>query len=385
MVARRILFVAEHGSYTREVWSGLCLHLRERAGWLVETAGAWLGAVARTKLDQFDGDGVIYAGARSEGNDWSAAAACELPLVYVQARGREVPTPSVLIDECAVGALAAAHLADKGLRRFAYYGQAGEYYSLKRWEGFRDTLVAMGLDEPVYHAPETPGETTVAAAGDWLASLDKPVGVFGSFSGWAMQLLHAARERGIAVPEQAAVIGGGDVEMLCEAMAPPLTSVDLGGRRVGYQAARLLDAMIDGAEAPAEPILLPPVGVVQRQSTELLAVDDELVIQAAAIIQRRVGEGLVVDELLDELAVSRRTLENRCSTALGATPGAMIRKARMDLAERLLAQTDLSLAEVAKRSGFTRQNRLSVAFRRELGMTPSAYREQMRSGMTPGG
>jgi len=161
-----------------------------------------------------------------------------------------------------------------------------------------------------------------------------------------------------------------------------LSSIRPDNRQVGYQAAKLLDALMAG-EAPPPPRWVSPLGVVSRRSTEITLSEDALVTEALNFIRDHCGwQELSVDHLLDELGVSRRTLELRMKQATGHPPNAAIIRARIQKAEKMLIETEQTMAQIAAACGFRRQGRFSAVFKKVTGMTPGEYRRQPAAPVT---
>jgi LacI family transcriptional regulator, galactose operon repressor len=156
----------------------------------------------------------------------------------------------------------------------------------------------------------------------------------------------------------------------------------VAGQRIGYEAAALLDRMIHGMACPPKPIRIPPHGVLSRQSTDILAIDDESVVQALRFIQDHASQDIVVKDILREVPVSRRYLEIQFRHYLGRSPAEEIRRVRLEKARSLLTRSDLSIGEIAVACGFANSTRLGVAFRKSYGQTPLSYRKQLTCGTT---
>jgi LacI family transcriptional regulator len=193
-----------------------------------------------------------------------------------------------------------------------------------------------------------------------------------------VQVAEACRQVGLRVPEDVALLGVDDDELDCELTRPRLSSVIVPAERIGYEAAALLDRLLAGERPPAEPILLPPTGVATRRSTEMLALADREVVAAVRFIREHAHLPLRVRDVLREVAVGRRTIERRCHKALGWGLGEEIRRVHLERARRLLARTELPMKAVAQQAGFSDFRHLAVVFRQELGLSPTAYRRQMR-------
>jgi LacI family transcriptional regulator len=166
---------------------------------------------------------------------------------------------------------------------------------------------------------------------------------------------------------------------VCELSDPPLSSVAFNPERVGFEAAALLDRLMARRARPREPLLVPPLAVSTRQSTDVLAIDDADVAKAIHYIRRHALEGITVEDILDEVPLSRRALEHRFRRRLGRTPKEEIQRLRLDEAKNLIASTDLPLARISDRLGFHQPAYLSAVFKRETGATPAEYRRESTS------
>lgn len=293
----------------------------------------------------------------------------------------------VLPDDVAAGTLAANHFIERGFRHFAFFGASWMIWSRGREAGFRTEI------ERVFRSRDAAAGFTYAshgsersvvaesqrrragAMGTWLASLPKPLAVFVANDLWGFEIVQAARELGLAVPEDVAVLGVDNEELLCEIAHPPLSSVRIGAEQIGHTAVAVLEEIFDGKRAPTKIARVPPIGVVTRQSTDILAVEDSSVASAIRHIREHAVRGLSVKELLNAIPVNRRTLERRFIRILGHTPLEEIHRVRLERAKVLL-QTDLAIYEVADRSGFATPEYMASSFLRATGHTPTAFRKQ---------
>jgi LacI family transcriptional regulator len=309
------------------------------------------------------------------------------PLINVSGVLPRPSAPRVGVDDCLCGAVAAEHLLDRGLRHFAFIGHRDHGYSVRREAGFRDVIERSGAHLESYYEPgrrpfDPMGRLWAQdqAIQQWIAGLTKPVGVFAPNDIWGVQIAEVCLQAGLQVPEEVAILGVDDDDLLCEFARPQLSSVALPTERIGYEAAAELDRMLKGARARPRPLLFPPLGVIARRSTEVLAVADQDVRAALHFIREQSHRAIRVTDLLREIAMSRRSLERRFRRVLGRSLLEEIRRAHVERARQLLAQTDLPLQAIAKRAGFTDAKRFSTVFREAVGVTPSAYRRQFRCG-----
>ncbi len=315
----------------------------------------------------------------------SALAAPRLPLVNVCGVLSNLRIPRVGLDDTAIGHAAANHFLDRGLRHFAFVGHLNHGYSIRRQAGFEDAIRRAGFRVTNYHE----SSATFVPRGQlwsmdprllkWLASLPKPTGILACNDLWGAQISEACRQAGLVVPDHLAIVGVDNDDLLCELARPSLSSVAVPAEAVGYHASELLEQLMARGKPTREPILLPPGSVITRCSSDILSVSDPDVAAAIRVIRQHSHEPLRTGNVLEVVPVSRRSLERRFRRALGRGIGEEIRRSHIEKARNLLASTDLPMSEVARHSGFSESKHLSVAFKQEVGMTPSEYRRQTRT------
>jgi LacI family transcriptional regulator len=187
-------------------------------------------------------------------------------------------------------------------------------------------------------------------------------------------LLDACRRAGVAVPEEVAVVGVENEESLCAVANPPLSSMRLNAEQAGYEAAAVLDGMMRGRKPPRQRTLLEPLGIVTRQSSDVVAIEDEELAAAVRFIREHACEGITVDDVLGAVAVSRSTLERGLRRVLGRSPNVEIRRVQLNRVQQLLIETDLPLSVIAARAGFRHLPYMCEAFKKQYGRPPGAYR-----------
>ena len=223
---------------------------------------------------------------------------------------------------------------------------------------------------------EARGELEGDAIAQWLQSLPRPVAVFACNDVRGRQIIDACSAIGLSVPEEVAVIGVDDDEVICELSNPPLSSVQPDTLRLGYEGAALLDAMMDGKTPPAETIFIPPKGISRRLSSEATAIDDREVAAAMRLIRDHACEGVTVQEIVTRLNVSRSTLERRFHAVFGRSPAMEIERVRMSRAKMLLMGTRYKLSKIAATTGYGTASQFATAFKRHTGFTPGEFRSQ---------
>ncbi|VGO15478.1 Xylose operon regulatory protein [Pontiella desulfatans] len=298
-----------------------------------------------------------------------------IPAVNIKSDYLNLPVASVLMDNMATGKLAAEYLIEKGVRRFAAtaWSIKGASGNLKV-QGFIEGLEARGFRATVLESYKEIQKL------DQILQVEKgeTVGVFAAEDFLGRMVIEACEDHGLRVPEDVAVMGCDNSPFICEMVKPTMTSVELGAERVGYQAASLLDSLIQHGEIPSEPIMVAPERIVERQSTDILEIGDELVAKSLRFIRANASRPITVGEVTDALFCNRRVLEKRFKTEVGRTLHEEIRRSRIERACKLLRESDMLVEVLAEACGYSSRERFNAAFRRETGKTPSAYRKEYR-------
>lgn len=384
---KRILLLIEASrAYGRGCLSGVSSYVRAHPGWRVLHISPESTQRVSAFIRGWRGDGVL---SRVETRE-AAEAIEQLGVPTVDLRGQYPISGGARLDTdpAATAALACQHLLERGFQNFAYCGYAGLTYCQERCEAFTSFLRQRGLDAFVYAPPseaarraaitlshEAYGETHVEQLVPWLEQLPKPVGIMACNDARGRQVICACGLAGIKAPQEAAVVGVDNDEVICELAEPPLSSVALNTHRVGYEGARLLDAMIDGrAATPEGTIHIPPERVQARLSTDVLAVEDRDLVAALEIIRENACAGINVNDVIRMSAMSRSTLERRFQKHLGCGPKDLILKVRFDKVMTLLRETDYELNKIARLCGFRTAAHLVSAFKQHTGVTPGQYR-----------
>lgn len=373
---RVALLIETTRTYTRELLAGVRRYAAEFGPWSTFIELRALDSSPPPWLKHWDGDGILTRTFTAEMN--AAVAATGLPAVELRSTSLPHQRPFVGMDNRLIGQAVAEHFLNRGYRQFATYGLSNERFFEQRIRNF-----VRRVEEAGFVCTELPaGETDRPQ--DWeqtqqrliaqLSALPKPVGVFAANDQLGVHLLDACLRAGLAVPEEIAVVGCENEETLCTLATPPLTSVRLDGLRVGYEAARLLDRLMQGQPAAESRVLVAPRGIVTRESSDDLVITDSLIACACRLIRERATTGMTVEELGQALNASRSTLERRMKAALGRTPKEEILRIRFREVERLLRDSDLTLEVIAERTGFGHASYFQAAFRERYGVTPGGFR-----------
>jgi len=366
-----MLLIPESFGYARRLLRGVYEYARGHGGWVFDAPAADYRRPPAHAIDR--ADGVIALLDQDAMADLLAAH--QTPVVNVGDTRRPADA-RVQTDDPAIGRAAAEHLLGLGLRHLACVDTDRRLYTAGRREAFESAVARRDRSPaaPFVYEPASVRRSAPALAA-WLKRLPRPAGVFCTADALAVHVAEACHARGFRIPEDIALLGVNNDDVNCERMNPPLSSIHTDGERAGYLAAEALDALMDGRR-PITPQRVPPVGVVTRRSTDTLAVPDLDTRAALRYIREHVGDGLLVDDVLAEVPVSRSSLERRFKQLLGRTPLQEIRRTRIERAKQLLSTTRLSMSAIAASAGFNSPQRMATVFKQETGITPRAYRGQ---------
>ncbi len=289
---------------------------------------------------------------------------------------------SVCVDETKVARLALAHLMEKGITRVTSFRFSSDDFAVAREQAFYEAAAEFGAEviQGWWLDGAEPSRTLEngAALTDWLRGLPKPCGIFASCDAWSRVVARYCRVAELRIPDELALIGVDNDTIECELASPPLSSIAIPWRTLGQEAAELTQRALAGLPISGKLVVISPIDAVPRRSTDVLAITDPLVAKTVTWICENADRRLTVPAVSRAVGSSRQRLERRFRAVLGRTVMQEIRRAHIETAKRLLSNTSLDLPKIAKLSGFTSQVLLSVAFRREVGVPPGAYRRRFQ-------
>lgn len=333
-------------------------------------------------IKELQADGII--GYTWDTNLIKAIVSLECPAVI---RGLEKPTQSayrVGTDQAAIARTAVNYFQELGFRRFAYCGFDDMIWSQQRWENFRRIVAESDFNFKTYMYKQpktkrlrTPDKEQIIIA-EWLVSLPKPIAVMAGNDDRSQDILAACKIAEINVPSEVAILGVDNDELICGLSYPQLSSIALSTQRAGYDAARVLGKLMDGqkvAENEKE-VLVSPLHVVTRQSTDIMAIEDKQVAKAVHFIRNHSNEVIQVGNVAEAAGLSRRTLEQRFRKILGHSVLEEIKYARVNQMTKMLTETNLSISQIAWSLGFPYTNNISRYFKQQKGITPLEYRRK---------
>lgn len=374
---RRILFASPwwHSDLVDAV-----AHHSAKHGWRIDLDTCISGRLP----DRWDGDGYITQLSYEPKHQRRFMANTRCPGVSLNPNFPEIDIPVVSADLAIAGRLAAEHLIDRGFRSFAFYSRELSPAGRPRYEAFAKRLAKDGYSvDPLSWSdergdrPDEPAERQ-AWLRQRLAALDKPSGLFAFNDQQAAEVIDACLDQSIAVPDEVAVLGLLDMGVFRHSTSVALSSIALDSDETARIACDLLARLMDGEAPPAEPILLPPIGLVVRESTDTLAAHAPVVARAVRYMFDHYAEPITIDELLEAVGGSRGGLFKAFRNDMDRTPFEALMHIRVDKAKRLLAVSDDKVYAIADACGFNKPANLHRAFQRHVGQSPNDYRRSVR-------
>ncbi|OHE68127.1 MAG: hypothetical protein A2Z99_03365 [Treponema sp. GWB1_62_6] len=372
------LLVGLDDAYGRAVARGVIRWAKSRGDWKLYGYGRLLSDPAEDSSARA-ADGII---ARIESaEDARAFASSPTPVVDVAGAFPGAGFLEANDDDFLAGRRAGEYLRGLGFRAFAFCGAERVEWSQLRRRGFAEAAGMQASRLPSFERPlewwrdRRRDEADLAA---WLRSLPFPTALFAANDVAGLKASETCRRSGVAVPDELAVLGVDDEDLLCELAEPSLSSVRLDCEGIGMAAAALLDEKLRGGAVASRTVLVAPREVVERDSTRIVVGSDRLVAQALSWIRANAHRGAGVEELVAALPACRRTVESRFKAGMGRTLSQALADARLDRAKRLLSSTDLPLDSVAEAAGFGSLQRFHIAFKDREGMSPGRWRKGVR-------
>jgi len=385
-----ILLIDSSRPFNRGLVDGLSRYARLHGSWSVEMSFWNTYNVGLANIKSWRGEGIFAAGI-----NYSRLAQriyeSGLPAITVddeltdhlpakEAESNGIAT--IRTDSVTTGRIAAQYFIEQGLRHFAFCGLPNKNWSRQRCEGFRQKIQEAKFQCHLYQEPHLKKDNIrdkeKETLANWLRDLPKPLGLMACNDERSCALIEAAHCAGVAIPEEISLLGVDNDELICNLLDPPLSSIPLNSDKAGYEAAALLDRLMDGEKMAGQTVIAEPVGVVARKSTDISAVTDPAVADAINFIRANAGQIIRVDDVVNATPLSRRLLERRFRRAVGRSILNEIQRVHVESAAEMLLDTDLPISQVAYKSGFSTATHLGVTFKQKMKMTPFAYRKTFR-------
>jgi LacI family transcriptional regulator len=367
---KRILIVL--GFLEPGILAGFARYAREK-NWILNAFSVLRGTVP----SGWRAHGMLTTNtSRSDLHRFVKETATRIPTVLHGCNDFGIPIPNVECDEKAVGRLAAQHLLEQGHRHFAFFQYSRRRHAILRRDGFRDHLAGAGHGCTVL-------ETTSVYGPGWegwfrrrVAKLPKPLGLFAEDDILAARVIESAIDAGWRVPEDLAVVGNGNLTLVCDHSQVPITSVTIPFEEGSYQAASLLDRLLSGKPLEKQTTVFSPTGIIARQSTNAVAAQRPVVQRALALMTAQVqNSDLNVEAIASGSGVSTRLLYNEFQTDLKSTPMTELLRLRLRKAKDQLLANETKIGVISESCGFANLRTFQRAFQRIEGQPPVRWRK----------
>jgi len=289
----------------------------------------------------------------------------------------------VASDAKAVVQLAVEHLWSKGLRNVAFCGDPQKEF-LNFWaQAYEEAARTLGFASLSYaRSPKLTANSGLEVQrrdrARWIHGLPKPVGIIGWDTITCRSIANACELARLEIPDQVAIISLSTEDLLGQTIHPPISGVDIPVKRIGYEAATMLNSLMRGRRPPHREQLLAPLGITTRQSTDIFECDDPQVRQVMRFIKENATTGINIGDVLRAVPMARRTLERRFKTLLGHSPAEEIRRTKIERVRQLLSSTDMTVPDIAEACGFAYVEHMIPLFAHHHGSTPAAFRRNLR-------
>ncbi len=369
-------------SFAADVCAGVLDFMRLNGPWHLQTISNNTNEMEPLVIDKdWDGDGLITL--RVSDEEQKAFKKRGIPVVNIS-RDRNYPNvPSVVVDNVEIGKIAARHLVTLGLERLVYCGDSGRLYSRERRDGFRQEVLDRGLeftelDVPVSTFPwDRKWEKVYWSLYELFEKIEGPVGVLARDDIQASNIVNVCHDLNIRVPRDLAIVGVNNDETFAHTTLPPISSIQYPGKRIGFEAASILNAMLIGEKVRASTLVkIAPGNINVRESTDVLAFKNKHVAKAVRMIRRRAPfEPIRVEDLHEGLPLSRTEFNRKFVDEMGVSPKREIIRVRCEHVCELLKSTDRSVQEIAQSMGFRSSEDLARFMKREMNLSATDYRK----------
>lgn len=289
--------------------------------------------------------------------------------------------PNISSNSKKIGTMGAEHFLERCFKNFAFCGYNNFAWSVNRRKFFEKALKKAGFEclflNQNYHSTDTSWKKVQENLAKWIKSLPKPIGIMTCNDYLGRRILEACQLANTSVPDQVSVLGVDNDEIACNLTYPPLSSISINSEKAGYKASEFLSDLMSGKEVMSrQKIIAEPTHIEVRKSTDFLAINDSEVAQAIRYIRNNTNKSIQVENVAEVAGLSRRSLHSRFKKAIGLSVSGEIRKSKIEHIERMLIDTNLSIAQVALAMGYSGIEKLSRFFTREKGVTPSEFRKK---------
>ncbi len=381
MNMKKILLLTDFSSgYSRSLLRGIVRYSKDHGPWVFYRMPMYYrelygddGVVRWAK--KWKADAII---AQLENIDLDKLNKLKVPIIIQNYRERADKICNITGDYFKTGVMAADFFLARGFSNFAYYGFKDMIWSRERADGFKNRIEEAGYSLSLLNIQNRRNEQwsfdAVSVSG-WLLSLPKPVAIFACDDYFASQITETCKIYNITVPDEVAVLGVDNDDLICNISDPPLSSIVLDVEKGGYQAAGVLHQLMNKEISQAFDIVIPPLRIESRKSTEKYAVNDKYILQVVEYIEKNYSSPVSITDIMRFVPLSRRVLEKKFKKEMGISIYQYLLNYRIEQFAKLLIKTDKSLSELAVVCGFDDYKNVARVFRKYKNTTPLLFRK----------
>ncbi|MFA7494314.1 MAG: XylR family transcriptional regulator [Proteiniphilum sp.] len=378
----KILILIDYSSeFSRRLLRGLIQYSKEHGPWIFyrlpshyKTLYGKEGIVEWAK--EWEADAIV---ARWDHEGTNLLKSLNIPILLQNYKERSPYFSNLTGDYFGTGEMAAQFFIKRRYRNFAFYGNKGVVWSRERAEGFRSQIEKIGGNYHYFESENLDGEewgSSHIQLDEWLLSLPKPIGLFACDDNFALRISQYCKINNIKIPEEIALLGVDNDELICNLSDPPISSIVTDVEKGGYEAGRLIDRMNKGEIKEPFNIIIRPTRFELRKSTEKYDIENEYISQVVSFIEDNFISDINIEELTGLVPLSRRNLEVKFKDEMGTSIYQFILSSRINYFAHLLATTERTLFDLALESGFNDCKNISRIFKKMKGCTPVEYRKK---------
>ena len=300
-------------------------------------------------------------------------------IISIRYKQRVESAPNIISDSNEIGRIAYEYFSNKGFTQFAFCGFDNMPWSKEREQAFMQSLLP---NESLYIYEDKKNkldyEQELKRLAKWLESLPKPIALLACNDVKGSKIIEACKLAKMKVPQEIAILGVNNDDMICEITSPSLSSIALDIINAGYEAGKTLDRIIKKRGKDVDRIIIKPKGVVTRTSTDIFAINDLIVAHSLHYIYENEKRIIQVSDIADYVGTNRRNLERRFRKILGRSVHEEIKRAKIEAISKILIETDTPISEIAFNMGFNDDHHISRYFNSAKKISPTKFREQYR-------
>lgn len=380
---KKVLLLIDYSSeFSRRLLKGLIQYSKEHGPWIFYRLPSYYktlygkeGIVEWAK--EWQADAII---ARWDHEGTNLLKTLDIPVILQNYKDRSAHFSNLTGDYIGTGEMAARFFIKRRYRNFAFYGNKGVVWSRERAEGFRKEIEQTGGNYYYFESENLSGEqwnSSHIQLDQWLLSLPKPVGLFACDDSFALQVSEICKINNIQIPQEIALLGVDNDELMCDLSDPPISSIVLDVEKGGYEAGRLIDQFISKKRTNSIDIVIKPIRFELRQSTEKYNISNEYISKIVNYIEDNFTSEISIESLTKLVPLSRRNLEVKFKNEMNTSIYQFILDCRIEFFAHLLLTTDRPLFDLALESGFTDYKNISRVFKKFKGCTPMEYRQKI--------